>query len=141
MGVTHPAYNLMNMPGSSGILTIAGGTKEALLALKLPLKTAVAVQPAGADTSKAKGAAPTKKKQLFTQDNAETKQVPVEEDGSSGATFTIGANLDPDQEEVLVKFLRSNKEVFAWEHKQLVGVPREVIEHHLNVCPNVRPMK
>ena len=67
--------------------------------------------------------------------------MPVEEDGSSGATFTIGADLDPDQENTLVKFLRSNKEVFAWEHKQLVGVPREVIEHHLNVCPNVHPVK
>ena len=40
-----------------------------------------------------------------------------------------------------MKFLRSNKEVFVWEPKQLVGVPREVIEHHLNVCPNVRPVK
>ena len=57
------------------------------------------------------------------------------------ATFTIGANLDPDQEEALVKFLRSNKEVFAWEPKRLAGVPRQVIEHHLNVCPNVRPVK
>ena len=57
------------------------------------------------------------------------------------ATFTIGANLVPGQEEALVKFLRSNKEVFAWEPKQLAGVPREVIEHHLNVCPNVRPVK
>ena len=35
--------------------------------------------------------------------------------------FTIGANLDPDQEELLVKFLRLNKEVFAWEPKQLAG--------------------
>ena len=34
-----------------------------------------------------------------------------------------------------MKFLRSNKEVFAWEPKQLVGVLRKVIEHHLNVCP------
>ena len=67
--------------------------------------------------------------------------MPVDEDGSSGATFTIGADLDPDQEEVLVKFLRANKEIFAWEPKQLVGVPREVIEHHLKVCPNVRPVK
>ena len=33
---------------------------------------------------------------LFTQDRAETKQVPVKEDGSSGATFTIGVNLDPN---------------------------------------------
>ena len=101
----------------------------------------MAAQPAGTGTSKAKGDAPTKKKQLFTQDKAETKQVPVEEDGSSGATFTIGANLDPDQEEALVRFLRSNKEVFAWEPKQLAGVPRKVIEHHLNVCPNVHPVK
>ena len=59
--------------------------------------------------------APARKKQLFSQDRAKTKQVPVDEDGASGATFTIGANLDPDQEEALVKFLRTNKEVFAWE--------------------------
>ena len=38
-------------------------------------------------------------------------------------------------------FLRANKEVFAWEPKQLVGVPRGVIEHHLKVCPNVRRVK
>ena len=67
--------------------------------------------------------------------------MPVEEDRSSGTTFTIGANLDPNQEEASVKFLCVNKDVFAWEPKQLVGVPREVIEHHLNVCPNVRPVK
>uniref|UniRef100_A0A453EZ57 Uncharacterized protein n=1 Tax=Aegilops tauschii subsp. strangulata TaxID=200361 RepID=A0A453EZ57_AEGTS len=40
-----------------------------------------------------------------------------------------------------VDFLRANKEVFAWEPKDLVGVPRGVIEHHLRVCPNVRPVK
>ena len=99
------------------------------------------MQPADTGTSGDKQAAPTKKKQLFTQDRAETKQVPVEEDGSSGATFAIGANLDSDQEETLVKFLRANKEVFAWEPDQLVGVPRGVIENHLKVCPNVRPVK
>ena len=61
---------------------------------------------------------------VFTQDRAETKQVRVKEDGSSGATFTIGANLAPDQERALVDFLRANKEVFAWEPKDLIGVPR-----------------
>ena len=40
-----------------------------------------------------------------------------------------------------MKFLCANKEVFAWEPKQLEGIPMEVIEHHLNVCPNVRPVK
>ena len=67
--------------------------------------------------------------------------MPVDEDGSSGAAFTIGASLDQGQEEALVKFLRANKDIFAWEPNQLVGVPREVIQHHLRVCPNVRPVK
>ena len=78
---------------------------------------------------------------MFTQDKAETKQIPVDEDGSTNATFTIGAHLKPEQEEALVGFLRANKEVFAWEPDQLAGIPRSVIEHHLNVCPNVRPVK
>ena len=84
---------------------------------------------------------PTKKKQQFTQGQAKTKQILVDKDGASGATFTIGAVLAPDQERELVDFLWANKEVFAWEPKQLVGVPRGVIEHHLKVCPNVRPVK
>ena len=46
-------------------------------------------------------AALTKKKPLFTQDKVETKQVPVKKDGSPGATFTIGAGLDPGQGRIL----------------------------------------
>ena len=52
----------MKMSGSSGVLTIAEDTKDALLALKLALKTAAATQPAVTNASKAKEAAPTKKK-------------------------------------------------------------------------------
>ena len=141
MAATHPAYNLMKMPGSKGVLTVAGDTKEALTALKLAFRATTAACPTGKVVARTKGAAPTKKKQQFTQGQAKTKQVLVGVDGASGATFTIGANLAPDQERELVDFLRGNKEVFAWEPKQLVGVPRGVIEHHLKVCPNVRPVK
>ena len=70
MAATHPAYNLMKMPGSEGLLTIKGDAKEALMMLKLALKTAATAQPADADTSKAKGDAPTKKKQFLTQGKA-----------------------------------------------------------------------
>ena len=66
MAATHPAYNLMKMPGREGVLTIKGDAKEALMTLKLTLKTAATVQPSDSDTPKAKGAAPTKKKQFFT---------------------------------------------------------------------------
>ena len=131
----------MKMPGSSGVLTVSGDTGDALQVLKLAFKAAAVAQPTDSDASEPKGATPAKKKQLFTQDKEETKQVSINEDGSSGATFTIGAGLDPGQEEALVRFLHANKEIFAWEPNPLVGVPREVIQHHLRVCPNIRPVK
>src|SRR3954470_17378036 len=80
MAVTHPTYNLMKMPGSSGVLTVHGYTGDALRVLKLAFKTTASVQPADSGTPEPKGAAPAKKKQLFTQDKAETKKIPVDED-------------------------------------------------------------
>ena len=141
MVVTHPAYNLMNMPGSNGVLTVAGDTKEAVAALKLSFRATAAACPTDKAVSRTKGATPTKKKQLFTQGQAKTKQIPVDKDGAFRTTFTIGADLAPDQEKELVDFLRANREVFSWEPKQLAGVPTRVTEHHLRVCPNVRPVK
>ena len=31
--------------------------------------------------------------------------------------------------------------MFAWTPSDMSGVPRQVIEHHLSVCPNERPVK
>ena len=62
-----------------------------------------------------------KKKQLFSKDRAETKQVLVSEEGTTSTTFTIGAGLPPDQEKALVDFLRANKDVFSWEPKDVAG--------------------
>ena len=42
---------------------------------------------------------------------------------------------------MLVTFLRANVDVFAWQASDIPGVPREVIEHHLAVCPHARPVK
>ena len=141
MAAIHPAYNLMKMSGSSGVLTVAGDTKEALSALKLAFRAAAAAQPGEEGAPEDPGAAPAKRKQLLSQDRAKTKQVSVDEDGALGDTFTIGASLPSDQEEALVSFWRKNKDVFAWETKDLFVIPRGRIEHHLRVCPNVHPVK
>src|SRR4051812_37412922 len=73
IAATHPAYNLMKMPGSSGVLIVHGDTGDALRVLKLAFKAAASAQPADSGTPKPRGAVPAKKKQLFTQDKAETK--------------------------------------------------------------------
>lgn len=42
---------------------------------------------------------------------------------------------------MLVAFLQANVNVFAWQPSDIPGVPREVIEHHLAVCPHGQPVK
>ena len=61
MAATHPAYNLMKMSGSSGILTVAGDTKEALFALNLAFRAAAATRSSEEGAPEAPGAAPANK--------------------------------------------------------------------------------
>jgi hypothetical protein len=41
----------------------------------------------------------------------------------------------------LLQFLDKNSDVFAWSSSDLIGVSGEVIEHKLQVNPNVKPKK
>jgi hypothetical protein len=40
----------------------------------------------------------------------------------------------------LVAFLQANADVFTWEPLQMPGIPREVIEHHLKIHPDAKPV-
>ena len=62
MAATHPGYNLMKMPGSNGVLPVAGDTKEALEALRLALRAAATARPTDEAANGAQGAVPAKKK-------------------------------------------------------------------------------
>jgi hypothetical protein len=42
---------------------------------------------------------------------------------------------------VLVEFLRENQDVIAWKPSDMLGVPRELIEHSLHVNKDVKPVK
>ena len=42
---------------------------------------------------------------------------------------------------MLVSFLRANADVFAWKPIDMPRVPREKIEHSLNVSPTAKPIK
>ena len=42
---------------------------------------------------------------------------------------------------MLVSFLRANTDVFAWKPADMSGVPREKIEHSLNVSSIAKPIK
>jgi hypothetical protein len=42
---------------------------------------------------------------------------------------------------VLVSFHRENQNIFAWSTDDLVGVPRELAKHSLNVRKDAKPVK
>ena len=53
----------------------------------------------------------------------------------------FGNQQTSEQESSLRRFLFHNKDVFAWLANDLCGVDRSIIEHALNVDPNIRPRK
>jgi hypothetical protein len=42
---------------------------------------------------------------------------------------------------VLVDFLRANAHIFAWNPSNMPGIPREVVEHSLDILPHSRAMQ
>src|SRR3954466_15546265 len=42
---------------------------------------------------------------------------------------------------MLVEFLRENRDIFAWSPQDMPGVPRELAEHKLHICPGSKPVK
>jgi len=54
---------------------------------------------------------------------------------------TTNATLEPEEEKELLELLRKNQDVFAWSASDLRGVSRDIIEHRLDINPNVKPKK
>ena len=55
--------------------------------------------------------------------------------------FQIGSQLPQQESEELIKFLKQNIDVFAWNTYEALGVDPEFICHHLNVNPLIAPKK
>ena len=55
--------------------------------------------------------------------------------------FQVGSELPPQEREELIRFLRENVDVFAWDAYEAPGIDPNFICHHLNVNPSVTPKK
>ena len=55
--------------------------------------------------------------------------------------FQIRAKLPPQEKEELVKFLKRNIDVFAWDACDAPGIGPAFICHHLNVNLSITPKK
>ena len=50
-------------------------------------------------------------------------------------TTQVGTSLNPQTKEEIINFLKDNLDVFAWSHEDMLGIPANIIQHHLNVDP------
>ena len=55
--------------------------------------------------------------------------------------FQVGSELPPLEKEELIKFLKENVDVFAWDAYEAPGVNPSFICHHLNVNLSIAPRK
>jgi hypothetical protein len=70
----------------------------------------------------------------------DTKLVPLEQIVPD-RQVTIGANLLTKEEAELIDTLTKNKDIFAWTASDLQGVSRDIVEHALDINPNMRLKK
>ena len=41
----------------------------------------------------------------------------------------------------IISFLKDNLDVFTWSHEDMIGIPTNIIQHHLNVDPERKPVQ
>ena len=53
----------------------------------------------------------------------------------------LGMNLDPSTKEEIFKFLKKNIDIFTWCPEDMLGISRDIIQHHLNVNLERKPIQ
>ena len=53
----------------------------------------------------------------------------------------LGSKLLSCKVEQFIKFLRTNADIFVWEHSDMIGLDPSIVEHHLNIKLRSRPIQ
>ena len=62
------------------------------------------------------------------------------DDSKLDQTTKIGTLANPMLRQALTAFLRSNQDVFAWSHEDMLGIDPSVLVHRLNLSPSFPPI-
>ena len=61
-------------------------------------------------------------------------------DSKLDRTTKIGTLANPAVRQALTTFLRNNRDVFAWSHKDMPRIDSSVMVHRLNMSPSFPPI-
>ena len=79
--------------------------------------------------------------QILTRPEPSEELQPVLLDDDPEHLAYISSKLAEDLKNLLIDFLRQNKDVFAWKQVDMGGIDPTVITHRLNVSPSFKPIK
>ena len=79
--------------------------------------------------------------EVLTRPEPSEELEPVSLDDDPEHLAYIGSKLAEDLKSPLTRFLRRNKDVFAWKQTDMGGIDPTVITHRLNVSPSFKPVK
>ena len=80
------------------------------------------------------------KQRTFVEPIEELEEVILNE-SKPGRTTRTGTLASPTVRQDLANFLRMNQDIFAWSHKDMLGIDPSVIVHRLNVNPDSSPVR
>jgi hypothetical protein len=149
MAIPHYVNLFLKMPTKKDVLSLKGNVliaynyeKEGYATIEA-LELSICMQQSIADAKKIPPTdleIPSKEATRATVKSKETKEVELVP-GDKSKTARIGATLDPKKEDMLISFLRENVSMFAWKPADMPGVPRDLIEHSLDVSKTAKPIK
>ena len=85
--------------------------------------------------------------ELDMRDKVNTRPEPSEElepiqlDDHPEHLAYVGSKLAEDLRSLLIRFLKQNKDVFAWKQEDMGGIDLAIITHRLSVSPSFKPIK
>jgi hypothetical protein len=134
-------FMCMKVPAPKGVIIVFDDQQEARNIEKghTPGKTNVYQLNSPEEETKPYIEAKRDKEKIEIAADGETKKVYL--DDMPDKAVTIGANLTPEEENELIRFLNKNKDVFSWSAKDLQGVDRDIIEHTLETDEKIPPKK
>jgi hypothetical protein len=142
--VMHSAYLYLKVPATFGVITVFRSQKEAINIERNFALGHKNVHFLREDTNQLEQ--PPPKQEISVEFK---KAIKAEGDFTRVALdprvldkiVCIRAEMSPEEQAKLLHFLDKNNDVFAWSTSDLIGVSKEVIEHKLQVNPNVKPKK
>ncbi|XP_075633743.1 uncharacterized protein LOC142606245 [Castanea sativa] len=76
-----------------------------------------------------------KERRIVVEPTVDLEEVSLDDD-IPGQTTRIGIQADPSVCKELALFLKDNRDIFAWSHKNMLGINLSTMVHKLNVCPS-----